>query len=375
MSVWVFNNSDSNLVALRALNYLDQEKGTPLTSPVNVASGASFVISVPLATPGGGFQVTVPYTYRYGGREGESVTGSIDLTPTDTTGWKPQVSLSLDPPNSTMLKPGSKAKISWSIADGVSATLRGPLPGGHSELTLSKSPESDFRIDKGSLDIYAVGQATYFLDAEVRNPKKQNIQVIRTLFLDTKSVDKFASLRVRPSRVLPNGRVDIDWAVWGVEKAVLRIGDRKSLTLTLTEQDLSRYYQGTGIWSERAVGKKEDVTLSIADDFNSDFAPKRTTIDVAQWLNVPKPNFTGKPIGLAVAGPAMALLTSDGLFLAAVGSDDRTSSDPKFRKVTEKAPLPWLALGTYEQDFVVLSQKDKDSLQLARYGSDGKPRG
>jgi hypothetical protein len=374
LSVWVFNHSDSNLIALRVLNYLDQGNGNALTSPVAVASGASFVIAVPLTKPVGGLQVTVPYIYRHGGQEGESIPGSIDLNLTDTSGWKPHVSFSIDQPNSTMLKPGSKVKISWSIADGVSATLRGPLPGGHSELTLSKAPESDLRIDKGSLEIYAVGQATYFLDAQVRNPKKENVQVIRTLFLDTKSVDKFASLRVRPNRVLPNGRVDIDWAVWGVEKATLRIGDRKSLTLSLTEQDLSRYYQGTGIWSERAVGK-EDVTLSIAGDSDSDFEPKRATIDAAKWINVPTPRYTGKPIGLAVAGPAMALLTSDGLWVATVGSDDTTSSDPKFRKVTQDAKFPWLALGTYEQDFVVLRQKAEGSSELARYDSDGKPRG
>jgi hypothetical protein len=374
LSVWVFNHSDSNLIALRVLSYLDQGNGNALTSPVAVASGASFVIAVPLTKPVAGLQVTVPYIYRHGGQEGESIHGSIDLNLTDTSGWKPQVSFSIDQPNSTMLKPGSKVKISWSIADGVSATLRGPLPGGHSELTLSNAPESDFRIDKGSLEIYAVGQATYFLDAQVRNPKKENIQVIRTLFLDTKSVDKFASLRVRPNRVLPNGRVDIDWAVWGVEKATLRIGDRKSLTLSLTEQDLSRYYQGTGIWSERAVGK-EDVTLTIAGDSESDFEPKRATIDAAKWINVPTPKYTGKPIGLAVAGPAMALLTSDGLWLATVGSDDTTSSDPKFRKVTQDAASTWLGLGTYEQDFVVLSQKNIERLQLARYDSGGALRG
>ncbi|HWX41779.1 MAG TPA: hypothetical protein VN345_11570 [Blastocatellia bacterium] len=380
LSVWVFNDPNENLIALRAVNYLDEKTGAELDAPVAIAADAACVLKVPITEQGSRTQVTVPYSYRHGGRKGQRVTGSLDITPADTGQWKPQVSLSIDSPNSTMLEPGSKVKISWSVVDGVSATLRGPLPGGHSELTLSKNAQSDFRMDKGSLEIYAVGQATYFLDVQVRNPRRQNIQVIRTLLIDTKSVDKFASLRVRPNRVLPNSYVDIDWAVWGVQKATLRIGERKSLALTLTEQDMSRYYQGTGTWSERAAGSSETVTLKITGA--SDFEPKRSVIDTAQWIVLTAPKYTGKPIGLAVAVPAMALLTTDGLWLATVGSDDRTSSDPKFRKVTTDSPKAWLALTAFEKGFAVLRQTTRpvnhltmDVLQLVRYGPDGKPQG
>ncbi|HEU4390278.1 MAG TPA: hypothetical protein VFV34_20920 [Blastocatellia bacterium] len=372
LSVWVFNNTNENLVALRVGNDLDQQTGTPLASPVTIAADAAFVIAVPLTKQVGAIRVTAPYSYKHGGRGSQQFTGSIDLILEDTGQWKPKVSLSIDRPNPTMLEPGRKVKISWSVADGVSATLRGPLPGGHSELRLSKDPNSDFRIDQGSLEIYAVGQATYFLDAQVLDPKKeQNVQVIRTLFLDTKSGDKFASLRLRPNKVLSGGLVDIDWAVWGVEKATIGVGNRLSLELTLTEQDLSGTYQGTGVWPVKASRAQESVTLTI-----DDFEPQRKFTDVAGWEQVdPPPGYTGEPLGLAVAPPHMAMLTTDGLWIATVGNDDRDDKNPLFRKVATDAPKAWLALTAFEQGFVVLRQTPRDRLQLARYGADGKEQG
>ncbi len=373
LSAWLYYYDSDDYVAMRFVNYLDQKTGKPLVPPAKIDTGAAMNIIIPLTQQGSRARSTLSYMYKYGERN--AVNGSFDLTPDSGTGdYTPKVSFTLDQPNSTALEPASRVKLSWKIADGVSATIRGPLPGAHSKLTLSKNPKSDLRIDEGSLEIYAVGHAVYFLDAQVKPPRgRQNIQVIRTLIIDTKKVDQFASLRVRPDRVLPNGQIDIDWAVWGVQKAKLRIGEDKSFTLKLTEQDKLQTYQGTGTWRERIGDTSDKVYLRLV---NSDFEEKKAEITVAKWKEVtPTPKFTGKPLGLAVIAPNMALLTTDGLWIAKVGKDDKTKIDPKFNKTSTDTPKAWLALGTFQDNFIVLQQTKIDGVQLARYNSDGKREG
>jgi hypothetical protein len=371
LSIWALKEESPKIAAIRALNYLDQNAGTALAVPTKVAADAVFSLRIPLTQQSKPAQVTVAYKYKHGGRKSPWINGSLEFTTAGGGQWEPKVSLTLDQPNSTMLEPAQKVTISWEISDGVSATLRGPLPGGHSQLTLSKDPKSDFWIEKGGLEIYAVGPATYMLDAEVRRAKNQpTVQVIRTLLLDTKSVNQYASLRVRPNRVLPNGQVDIDWAVWGVESVTLRIEERSSVTLTLTEQDANHTYQGTGVWSERAQNHKEDVELII-----DNFEPKYGKISVAQWQKTTRPKYTGKPLGLAVAATHMALLTSDGLFIADVGKTDGPSNNPDFHKVTPNTPRDWQALTAFGDGFVALWQTPQYGLQLAHYNSEGKLQG
>ncbi|HKY03899.1 MAG TPA: hypothetical protein VJQ56_03365, partial [Blastocatellia bacterium] len=256
----------------------------------------------------------------------------------------------------------------------VSATLRGPLPGGYPYLTLSNEPNSDFRMDEGSIEIYAVGAATYFLDAEVKPPRsRQKVQVIRTLTIDNKKIEQFASLRVRPNRVLPNGQIDIDWAVWGAKKVKLRIGEDKSFTLKLTEQDKFRAYQGTGIWRDRAGTTPDTVFLSLVD---SDYEEKKADIVVAKWKEVATtPKYTGSLIGLAVLAPYMALLTTDGLWVAKVGLDDKVMIDPKFKKTSTDTPKAWLALSTFKDQFIVLQQTKDNLVQMTRYSPEGERQG
>ncbi len=373
LSVWVGKDTNADIVALRVINNLNQRTGDLLATPTRIEAGATITLRVPLSQQGSRAQVTVSYSYKCGSARAKPISGSFDFTPSSISDWTPKVSLTVDRADSTMLEPGTKIKISWAIEDGISATLRGPLPGGHSSLTLSKDTGSDYRIDKGSLEIYAVGQAIYVLDAEVRPPNSRSragVQVVRTLLLDTRSINQYATLRVRPDRVLPNGQVAIDWAVWGVKEAKLRIGKGKSLTLRLTEQDLSGFYQGSGTWNEKALTKDEKVSLVVRD-----FKPLKEDIELAEWKPTAKPRYTGKPIAMAVVAPHLALLTSAGLYVARVGHDDSESSDPVFRKISTDAPKAWLALTVFEQGFVVLRQTHEDGLQVARYDSEGKMEG
>lgn len=376
LSIWALKEELQKSAVITAVNYRDQSTGATLATPTKVAADAVVNFRIPLTPQTKPVQVAVSFKYKHGGRRDPWINGSFEFMTSGGTQWQPIVSLTVDRPNSTMLEPAKEVTISWSVSDGVSATLRGPLPGGHSQLTLSDDSNSNFRIDKGSLRIVATGPATYMLDAEVRPPQGgPNVQVIRTLLLDTASVDKFAYLDVQPRRVLPNGPVDVDWAVWGIQALKLRIEAEnkggRSVEFTLTEQDAFHTYYGTGIWSETARNYNERVTLVInnKDELKDD-------ITVAQWEKIePPPTYTGKPLGLAVATPNMALLTSDGLWIAQIGDDDRTSYKPKFRNVTSSTPRTWRALTAYQKGFVVVWQTPKYGLQVAQYNSAGTQQG
>jgi hypothetical protein len=372
LSAWVYYTDSDDIVALRIVNYLDQKTGAVLKPPVKIEANTALKLRIPLTQQSSSTQYTLPYVYKHG--QGKPVNDSLAVTP-DTGEWKPEVSFTIDNPNPTMLKPASKVKISWKIKDGVSATLRGPLPGGHSQIPLNSNPTSDFQIKEGSIEIYAVGLAIYLLEAEVKPPRSnQNVHVIRTLILDITSSDQHSYLSVRPKRVLPYGQILVHWAVWGVASARIRIANRRSLKLDLTEQDLTHKYQGTGWWKEQALNINETVKLILE---NTNFEDLKADIEVAAWQAVtnPKPKYTGKPVGLAVVAPNMALLTSDGLWIGKVGKDDKDLTSPNFRKISTDKPKAWIALSTFKQSFIALQQTNQDGLQLVRYSSDGKPQG
>ena len=59
-------------------------------------------------------------------------------------------------------------KVFWHVDDGVSATLRGPLPGGNSELTLSSIRTPTSKLPDGFIEIRVVSGMTYILQAEVK---------------------------------------------------------------------------------------------------------------------------------------------------------------------------------------------------------------
>lgn len=383
-SVWAINEPNDHVVVVRVFNNIDQQTGTTAETTTAFAAGATLTIRFPLVPTAASKQFTLDYGYQTGRGKDTRVDGSLELTPSELGEWRPQVSLKCDHRNSTLIEPGRQVKISWSINGALSATLRGPLPGGNSELTLSRDPKSNFKMEEGWLTILAVGPATYILDAEVQGPEgKPNVQVIRTLTIDIFSPDKYASLRVRPGSVLPNGQVEIVWAVWGVAKAAIKVGKRLSLKLNLTEQNLSRWYQGAGVWrvNARAISDApENVRLYITTDIDRSEDEKDSEktwwkdaiIDATPWeAIVDKPVFNGKPLALAVAGGHMALLTSDGLYTAPVGMTDEELKDPVFTKSKVQGKA-WHALAAFGRDFVVLRQTDGDDIVLERYDAKGQ---
>lgn len=376
-SVWAINDPDDDIVVLRVFNGIDQLTGARAETNTPLAADAVLTLRIPLAPNAVNVQFDFKYGYQTDDENVPRVDGSLELKPTYPEKWEPpRVSLTCNQPNPTMIEPGEDVVISWKVEKGIAATLRGPLPGGNNHWALSSLKNAVYKMEEGSLTIKAVGPATYILDAEVPGPEKdKNVQIIRTLTLDIYSPEKYAYLSVYPKRVLPNGKVEIDWTVWGVQKAYLFLGDRDGLELELTEQNLSLTYNGTGTWLVHATESvsEETVSLKVVNDPEHE-SWKEEKIKSVRWQPLTRPVFKGKPVALTVADGVMALLTSEGLYTAPVGRDAKDNKEPVFAK-SAAAGKAWYALAAFGRGFAVLRQTDGDDVVLERYDGKGQRDG
>ncbi|HKR13828.1 MAG TPA: hypothetical protein VJT15_17315 [Pyrinomonadaceae bacterium] len=374
-SAWAATERTESLAVIRLINDLD-ETGKKVT-PVAFAEGAQFNVHIPLTPQDKPVHVEIPYSYRYPneGRSGKQTDGKLEMTSADAT-TSPKVTLTVAHPSPSQIKPGSKVKIEWEIENGVSATLYGPLPAGNSQLSLSADEAATYKIRKGALEIFAVGAATYILQAEVRGAdRKPNEMVVRTLHLGILSPDDYAFLAARPKRVMPHGVLEVDWAVWGIEKTWLSVGNDYEIELKLTEQGVSQTYQGSGVWRVVAPETEGTVTALLQTQVNNERKDEKTDqFIVAAWR--PKEiAVSGNPVGLAVAAPKMALITTEGFWLAEVGVSDGTNNDLDFTRVSSGNVKARLAVTAFDNGFVVLEQTNDDGLQLVRYTLKGQRDG
>lgn len=373
-SVWAVSYSDDSVVVLRVLNDANQKTGKA-SAAAKFDAGATLTLGIPLAPGADAEAFTLSYGYNHTRKKETRFDGSLGLVPAGLGDWKPKVSLTVSHTSPTMIDAGEVVSIKWAVEDGVSATLRGPLSGGNNEQALSPDRDSNVWIEKGEIKILAVGAATYVLDAVVKSPadgpaKGANVQVVRTLHIDIFSGEKYSNLVVRPSPVLPNDLVEIDWAVWGVQKATLNVVGRDSLVLELTHQNLSRAYQGTGVYRIYSEDLTEEAVTLVVDTGNTKHkSNQKESINATRWKKYddPKPVFTGKPRGLAVTQEVMALLTTDGLWTAPV----RGAAQPVFGKV-QSGGKAWHALAAFGREFVALRQTPDDYFVLERYDTKGQ---
>lgn len=377
-SVWAVSYADESVVVLQVLNNTNQKTGKTVT-PTKFDAGVALTLRIPLAPKADTEAFTLSYGYNHTRKKETRVGGSLELIPAGLGDWKPP-HVSLTAPshkNPTMIDAGEEVTIKWAVKNGVSATLRGPMSGGNNEQALSPNRDSPFWIEEGSMKIMAVGAATYVLDAVVKGPKVEgsndqpNVQVVRTLHIDIFSAEKYSNLIVRPATVLPNDLVEIDWAVWGVQKATLNVVGRDSLILELTKQNLSGDYQGTGVYRVYSeVLAAENVNLVVDTGDPKHKSNQKETITATLWKRYqPAPVFTGKPRGLAVTQGVMALLTTDGLWTAPVGLTGATQ--PVFSKVQAEGKA-WHALAAFGSEFAVLRQTADDYFVLERYDTKGQ---
>lgn len=372
-SVWARREATDTSVIIVLLNALKQD-GTVLPAPVKFPAGAEFNIRIPLDPGANRDSVECTYSYLHGTDESHDkrYDGKLNLK-SGTSEWTPDVSLTTNHASPTAIKAESMVKIFWKIKDGVSATLRGPLPGGNSELTLSSEPNADFKISEGSIEVLVVASLSYALIAEVKRAGHPNVQVVRMLSLDTAN-NKFSYVNLRPDKVLPHGLVEIDWAAWGVRQVQIAVGTHTTRVINLTQQTLGRFYEGSGVMRLSASkplspGVSEEAVNLLAQPLRK----QTSSITVITWEHMVKPDLTGQPLGLAVVGDKLCALTTDGLSIAFVGEVDPDPQLKKliFKKVSRETPKQWLALTGVDQRFVVLRRTAQDDLEVAPYKKDG----
>ncbi|MEN3327793.1 MAG: hypothetical protein V7638_2600 [Acidobacteriota bacterium] len=372
-SAWARREATDTSVIIVLLNALNQD-GTVLPAPVKFPAGAEFTIRIPLDPTANRDSVECTYSYLHGTDEtiNKRHDGKLDLK-SGTSEWTPDVSLTTNHASPTAIAAESRVKIFWKIKDGVSATLRGPLPGGNSELTLSQEPNADFKMSEGSIEVLVVASLSYALIAEVKRPGHPNVQVVRMLSLDTAN-SKFSYVNVRPDKVLPHGLVEIDWAAWGVKQVEIAVGTHTTRVINLTQQTLGRFYEGSGVMrlsasKPQSLGASEETVNLLAQPLRK----QSSSITVKTWEHMVKPDLTGQPLGLAVVDDRLGALTTDGLSIAFVGNVDPDPQLKKliFKKVSKETPKQWLALTGVDQRFVVLRRTKEDDLEVAPYKKDG----
>jgi hypothetical protein len=373
-TVWAYNSTEEHVVVVRVFNSEVNRTTARTTAPyTSFAAGASLKLQLPLSPAAASTLYTLDYSYFFGSGKGARVDGKINIAPAGQGDWKPGVKFWCEHATPTMLAPGTEVNIRWEIEDGVAATLRGPLPGGNTQLFLTREASGPYNLEKGSLPFLAVGPATYMLDAEVKGPKGQpNVQVIRTLTFDIFSAQKYAHVSVRPDGVMPNGQVQIKWAVWGVETASIKVGIRQSLELKLTEQNLSGSYQGTGVWRINAASNvaTERVRLSITQ--GDETHAVTSEINTNLWEKISdSPAYTGRPVAMAVAEGHLGLLTTEGVWVAKVNAMDEGSQEPKFSKL-QWSNKSWHGLAALGPHFAALFRQPDDNFVIECYYKDGR---
>ena len=369
-SVWVRRETSDSTLFIVFINDMDQA-GNDLPAPVKFPAGGEFTVTIPLDPTANRGVVDLLYSYQQG--DDDSIYGKIELKPDQTKGT-PVVELYTRHKNPTMVEPGSLVDVSWKIQDGVSAILRGPLPGGNPEITLSTHANAEFKLAAGSVDIRVMSATTYVLEAEVKCAGHPNVQVVRMLSFDTKN-HKYLYLSLYPQDVLPHGLLEINWAAWGVSEITLNVSSgnvrHTTRTIQLTQQTKGRSFEGTGVMRVSASKTGERVVLS-AESMQSE----SKDASVVSWEPMLKSDVKD-PLAMVVLAGKLAVLTAEGLHIAHVGANDPVQRLTKlaFSKTSTETPKQWLSVGTDETRFVVLRRTNEDDLEVAPYALEGKPEG
>src|SRR6185437_3620448 len=364
-SVWARRESSDSTPIIVLINDRDQQTGAQLSEPIKFAAGAESIIRIPLNPQTKQDNIDLTYSYAHDDPE-DRIDGKLQLKSTQEKDL-PVVTLTSDAKNPTMITPGDLVKITWKIPDGVSAILRGPLPGDNSELSLSSDPTADFKIAGGSLSVRVVGLMNYVLQAEVKREGKPNVQIVKMLTLDTAN-KKHIYIGPRQGKVLPFGLIEMDWAAWGVPQVIITAGDTTRV-IRLTQQTFGGSFEGSGVMRVSA-GKTGPETILIEAKPES----RSKHVLVTSWQHMTKPEVAGQPVGLAVSAPKIALLTTDGLYIADVGKLDPSPALKKlmFVKKTADASTEWFALTTLGNRFFCLKRNGHDT-EVVAFAIDGTP--
>ncbi len=367
-SVWARRESSDSTLVIVLINDQDQKTGAEFNPPIKFPAGAESIIRIPLNPESKRDNIDLLYSYTHGDPQNR-IDGKLELKSTPIVD-PPDVRLYADESNPTMIQAGELVRIRWRVKNGVSATLRGPLPGDNSELSLSSAPDADFKIAEGFLTVRVVGLMNYLLEAEVTRPNNEpNLRVVKMLTLDT-SNKKHIYLGPRHGKVLPYGVIEMDWAAWGVPQVVITAGDTTRV-IKLTQQTFGGSYEGYGVMRFSASKAGTETVLIEAKP-----ETRTKSVLVVSWQHMTKPDIAGHLLGLAVLAPKIALLTMEGLFIADVGKIDPSFALKKlmFVKKTDATPLEWAAVTALDNRFVCLRRPASTfDFEVAPYTIDGSP--
>ncbi len=364
-TVWLRSESSDSSAYIVLFNDLNQA-GDKVT-PVKVPANAEFTIRIPLDRNAERGTDDFLYSYQHGiTTKDQRYFGKLELKFGSTT-WNPDVTFLADSPM-MVEKPGDQVTISWEIKDGVSATLRGPLPGGNPELPLSTTEGEPFQMSKGSITVRVVGPMTFVLQAEVKHEGHANFQVVKMLTFDTPN-NKYLYVDARPDKVLPFGLVEIDWAAWGVEKVTIEVGTHTTRVIPLTQQTLGRFYEGTGVMRIGAT-KSDEIDLKATG-----ITKANTSVKVLTWDKLDFFQYNGALRGMAVIGPYMALLSVWWFYHGRVGDVDPEvpmTALPLVKKTEESSTLQWQAMTAVDNRFVCM-RRNGNNFEVVAFTADGKP--
>src|SRR6185295_2539531 len=75
-TVWAFNSP--NIATVRVYNHLDAETAKVSNVTASLEAGATLTLRVPLAVKDPRSQITIPYSYQYGGRDADTIEGKLE---------------------------------------------------------------------------------------------------------------------------------------------------------------------------------------------------------------------------------------------------------------------------------------------------------
>src|SRR6185503_4657058 len=256
-SVWAKRETSDSSLVIVLINDVDQDSGEFMATPVTLAADTEFTIRIPLNPQASRDNTEMLYSYLHGVGELDREDGKLELKSGEIKTDPPDVTLTTDYKTPTAVNPGDLVKVIWHIKDGVSATLRGPLPGGNNELPLSTIADEIHKLGDGWIEVRVVGPMTFVLQAQVKGAK-ENVQVVRMLSFDTTN-HKYSYVATRPDVVLPHGLVQIDWAAWGVKDVTIVVGGHTTRVIPLTQQTLGRFFEGAGVMRVSASKTAEEA--------------------------------------------------------------------------------------------------------------------
>ncbi len=232
-----------------------------------------------------------------------------------------EVRFSADAAPLNALAVGTSVTLTWRVDNCVKATLTGPID--YREPVQTITPDNG--VCSGSKKVLALGEASYELTAELAGKPGSGFNEIitRTLSLNVRQLNQFATLTLTPTSVLPGGNVTVRWFL-----RELSANDRREAILSWTDRNGNRRLQNLQVSANQTTlgemtfaaidpprdGRDTLVRLSFGEE------TVERSFDIERWLSAGRSaSVTGALRGMAYAGGRLVLCGENGLSVSDVG--------------------------------------------------------